>query len=86
MQLKGQEAQRKAQKDQADIQLKAAELERKSKKDEADTALEMEQLKLDREELVIDAKKSGVKMAADRRRDNAKSDLDILKAMKEGKE
>jgi len=45
----------------------------------------MEQLKLDREELVIDAKKSGVKMAADRRRDNTKSDLDLLKVMNEGK-
>ena len=85
LQLKGQEAQRKAQKDQADIQLKAAELERKTKKDEADTALEMEQLKLDREELVIDAKKSGVKMAADRRRDNARSDMELLKAINEGK-
>ena len=86
LQLKGQEAQRKAQKDQADIQLKAAELERKTKKDEADTALEMEQLKLDREELIIDAKKSGVKMAADRRRDNAKSDMELLKAINEGKQ
>jgi hypothetical protein len=85
LQLKGQEAQRKAQKDQADIQLKAAELERKTKKDQADAAVDMEQLKLDREELVIDAKKSGVKMAADRRRDNTKSDLDLLKVMNEGK-
>ena len=85
LQLKGQEAQRKAQKDQADIQLKAAELERKTKKDQADAAIDMEQLKLDREELVIDAKKSGVKMAADRRRDNTKSDLDLLKVMNEGK-
>jgi len=85
LQLKGQEAQRKAQKDQADIQLKAAELERKTKKDQADTAVDMEQLKLDREELVIDAKKSGVKMAADRRRDNAKSDLDRLKAINESR-
>ena len=65
---------------------KAAELERKTKKDEADTALEMEQLKLDREELIIDAKKSGVKMAADRRRDNAKSDMELLKAINEGKQ
>jgi len=85
LQLKGQEAQRKAQKDQADIQLKAAELERKTKKDQADAAIDMEQLKLDREELVIDAKKSGVKMAADRRRDNTKSDLELLKAINEGK-
>ena len=85
LQLKGQEAQRKAQKDQADIQLKAAELERKTKKDQADAAVDMEQLKLDREELVIDAKKSGVKMAADRRRDNTKSDLDLLKVINEGK-
>ena len=85
LQLKGQEAQRKAQKDQADIQLKAAELERKTKKDQADAAVDMEQLKLDREELVIDAKKSGVKMAADRRRDNARSDMELLKAINEGK-
>jgi len=85
LQLKGQEAQRKAQKDQADIQLKSAELERKTKKDQADAAVDMEQLKLDREELVIDAKKSGVKMAADRRRDNTKSDLDLLKVINEGK-
>ena len=85
LQLKGQEVQRKTQKDQTDAQLKAAELERKSKKDEAEVAIGMEQLKLDREELVIDAKKSGVKMAAERRRDNAKSELDLVKAATENK-
>ena len=45
----------------------------------------MEQLKLDKEELVIEAKKSGVKMAADRRKDNAKSDLDIFKTINDSK-
>ena len=33
----------------------------------------------------FDAKKSGVKMAADRRRDNARSDMELLKAINEGK-
>jgi hypothetical protein len=85
LQLKGQEVQRKTQKDQTDAQLKAAELERKTKKDQVDATVDMEQLKLDKEELVIEAKKSGVKMAADRRKDNAKSDLDIFKTINDSK-
>jgi hypothetical protein len=34
----------------------------------------------------IDARKAGVKMAAERRRDNAKSDLDTLKAIQESRD
>ena len=85
LQLKGQEEQRKTQKDQADIQLKAAELERKTKKDQADTMIEAEKLKLEEQELQIDAQKAGAKLAADRRKDNTKLDLDILKTMQGSK-
>ena len=85
LQLKGQEEQRKAQKDQADIQLQAGELERKTKKDQADMMIEAEKLKLEEQELQIDAQKSGAKLAADRRKDNTKLDLDILKTMQGSK-
>ena len=85
LQLKGQEEQRKAQKDQADIQLQAAELERKSKKDQADAMIEAERLKLEEQEVQIDAQKAGAKLAADRRKDNTKLDLDILKTMQGSK-
>ena len=85
LQLKGQEEQRKAQKDQADIQLKAAELERKTNKDQADMMIEAEKLKLEEQELQIDAQKAGAKLAADRRKDNTKLDLDILKTMQGSK-
>ena len=83
LQLKGQEEQRKAQKDQADIQLQAGELERKSKKDQADMLIEAEKLKLEEQELQIDAQKSGAKLAADRRKDSTKLDLDILKSIQD---
>jgi hypothetical protein len=85
LQLKGQEEQRKAQKDQAQIQLQAGELERKTKKDQADMMIEAEKLKLEEQELQIDAQKSGAKLAADRRKDNTKLDLDILKTMQGSK-
>ena len=85
LQLKGQEEQRKAQKDQADIQLKAGELERKTNKDQADMMIEAEKLKLDEQELQIDAQKAGAKLASDRRKDNTKLDLDILKTMQGNK-
>lgn len=85
LQVKQQEVQRKAAKDQADAQLQAAELQRKTQKDQADAMIDAEQLKLDRQEMQIDARKAGVKMAAERRRDNAKSDLDTLKAIQESR-
>jgi len=85
LQVKQQEVQRKVQKDQTDAQLQAAELQRKSKKDQADAMIDAEQLKIEQQEMQIDARKAGVKMAAERRRDNAKSDLDTLKAIQESR-
>jgi hypothetical protein len=79
LQIKQQEVQRKAQKDQADMQLKQAELQRKTQKDQADVAIDQAQLELEARELQLDTEKTVAKMAADRRRDAAKIELDAVK-------
>ena len=43
--------------------------------------LEAKKLKLEEEELVLTAKKDGLKMAADRRTANAKIDLEVERMM-----
>jgi len=85
LQVRQQEVQRKAQKDQADTQLQAADLQRKTQKDQADTMIDAKQLELDEKELQIDAQKAGAKLAADRRKDSTKLDLDLLKTVKDTK-
>lgn len=85
LQIKEAEVQRKTQKDQADIQLKQGELQRKAMKDMADVKVDEAQLQLDEKELQLDAQKEGAKLAADRRKDNTKLDLDILKTMQDKK-
>ncbi len=75
LQVKQAEAQRKAAKDQVDAQLKQAELQRKAAKDQAD-------IQIKEQELQIEAQEAGAKLAADRRKDATKLDLDILKATK----
>ena len=83
LQLKQQELQRKAQKDQTDAQIKQAELQLKTQKTQADAMIDAKQLELDQQELQLDAQKAGAKLAADRRKDNTKLDLDILKTVKD---
>jgi hypothetical protein len=85
LQIKEAEVQRKTQKDQADLQLKQGELQRKAMKDMADVKIDEAQLQLDEKELQLDAQKEGAKLAADRRKDNTKLDLDILKTMQDNK-
>jgi hypothetical protein len=41
--------------------------------------MDVAQLALDKQELELDAQKAGAKLAADRRKDNTKLDLDLLK-------
>ena len=79
LQIKQQEVQRKAQKDQADVQLKQAELRRKTQKDQADVAIDQAQIQLEEKELQLDTEKTVAKMAADRRRDAARLELDAVK-------
>jgi hypothetical protein len=64
-----------------DAQLKQAALQQKAQKDLVDSALEAEKLKIDQQELQLDAQKEGVKLAADRRKDNTKLDLELAKMM-----
>jgi hypothetical protein len=54
-------------------------------KDMADVKVDEAQLQLDEKELQLDAQKEGAKLAADRRKDNTKLDLDILKTMQDKK-
>ena len=86
LQLKAQEVQRKTQKDQTDAQIKQAELQLKAQKNQADSMIDQKQLELEEKELLIDARKAGVKMAADRRRENSKTDIEMAKLMKDRNE
>jgi hypothetical protein len=83
LQIKQQEVQRKAAKDQADAQIEQAKLQLQAQENMQDAQMDQAELAIKQQELQIDAKKSGVKMAAERRKDNAKADLDMLKAMQD---
>jgi hypothetical protein len=81
LQIKAQEVQRKTQKDAQDVQLKQAELQRKAQKDVLDATLKAKEIQIDEQELQLDAQKEGVRVAANRRKDNNKLDLEIAKLM-----
>ena len=82
LQIKGQEVQRKTQKDAADAQLKQAELQRKAKKDADDLSVKKAELTLEKEELDMTARKSNVKLQDDRKDKEDKRNIDILKNIK----
>ena len=86
IQIKQEEVKRKAEKDRLDAELRAAEIKRKSRKDQADAVLGAEELKLEKEELRMSTEKDAVKLAASRRQDNNKIDLELAKLMREQKE
>ena len=83
LQIKQQEVQRKAAKDQLDAQMKKAELELKARDQMQDAQIDQAEIALKQQELQIDAQKAGAKLAADRRKDNTKLDLDLLKTIKD---
>ena len=70
---------------QAEVQIKQADVDRKTKKDQADAMRDTKKLELDEQELMMDAEKDGIKMAADRRNNNAKLNLEEIKAMQPNK-
>jgi hypothetical protein len=70
---------------QAEVQIKQADVERKVKKDQADAMRDAKKLELDEQEIILDAKKDGIKMASDRRTSNAKIDLDTMKTIQGSK-
>jgi hypothetical protein len=83
LQIKQQEVQRKAAKDQADAQIEQAKLQLQAQENMQDAQMDQAELALKQQELQIDAQKAGAKLAADRRKDNTKLDLDLLKTMKD---
>ena len=48
-----------------------------------DAQMDQAELELKRQELMMNAQKDGVKMAAERRKNNAKADIDMIKAMQD---
>jgi len=83
LQIKQQEVQRKAAKDQADAQIEQAKLQLQAQENMQDAQMDQAELAIKQQELQIDAQKAGAKLAADRRKDNTKLDLDLLKTMKD---
>lgn len=83
LQIKQQDLQRKAQKDQMDSQAKQAEIALKAQENQVDAQVQQAELAIKQQELQIDAQKAGAKLAADRRKDNTKLDLDLLKTIKD---
>jgi len=70
---------------QQEVQIKQADVERKVQKDKVDAMIDTRKLELEEQEMIMDAQKSGVKMAADRRASNAKIDLETVKTMQNGR-
>jgi len=83
LQIKQQEVQRKMAKDQADAQIEQAKLQLQAQENMQDAQMDQAELAIKQQELQIDAQKAGAKLAADRRKDNTKLDLDLLKTMKD---
>jgi hypothetical protein len=81
LQVKAQEVQRKAAKDQTDAQIKAEQLKLQTAKAFTDAMLKAEGLKVDRTELAIDAEVKGVEMSRARREAQDKTALEVAKLM-----
>ena len=90
LQIKQAEQQRKGQKDQTDAQIKMQELQLKAQAQQTDAQMDQAELQLKQQELQIDAQKAGAKLAADRKIQNTKLDLELgkvkLEANKKPKE
>ena len=83
MQNAQMDMQLQAQRDQMDMQAKQAELQLKARVSQQDAQIDQAELQIKQQELEIDAQKAGAKLAADRRKDNTKLDLDLLKTIQD---
>ena len=83
LQLKGQEQQRKAQKDQAEMQLKQRQQTHKEETDAIDAALRAKGINLDKKELELEVQKAGAQLAADKRRDTERMNLEMTKLIEQ---
>ena len=83
MQNAQMDMQLQAQRDQMDMQAKQAALQLKAQEGQVDAQISQAELQIKQQELEIDAQKAGAKLAADRRKDNTKLDLDLLKTIQD---
>jgi len=83
LQVKQAEVQRKQAKDQVDAQLKQEELKLKKNEARMDAMLESEKLRLDQAELAVTAREKGVKLATQKRVEDNKLDLELMKAARD---
>ena len=79
--VKQAEVQRKAQKDMADAQAKETEAQRKAKKDLLDAMIEAERLKIDQQEIAIQAKTDGVKIRTQREQAQQQRNMELMKTI-----
>ena len=64
---------------QAEMQIKQSEVQRKAQKDAADAALDREKLNLEKTKVQIDAQEKGVRLQADKVKEDNKLDLELFK-------
>jgi hypothetical protein len=83
MQNAQMDMQLQSQRDQMDMQAKQAALQLKAQEGQVDAQISQAELQIKQQELEIDAQKAGAKLAADRRKDNTKLDLDLLKTIQD---
>jgi len=83
LQLKQQQLAAKQQKDAAEIRIKQEEQQRKARKDAADMVVEAERIELDTKELSLQAQKDGVKIAMDKRKDENRLDVELMRIMEQ---
>lgn len=83
LQIKTQEQQRKIQKDQAEAQLRSRQQQHKEQMDTLDAALRAKGIQLDKQELELEAEKAGAKLAADKRRDGNKVDMELARLIEQ---
>jgi hypothetical protein len=81
LQVKQQEQQRKAQKDQADVMLQKEELQLRKAKEASNAMLEAEKLKIDQAELAIEAEVKGVQLEQSSRANRDKMTLEAARMM-----
>ena len=79
--VKQAEVQRKSQKDMADAQAKETEAQRKAKKDLLDAMIEAERLKIDQQEIAIQAKTEGVKIRTQREQAQQQRNMELMKTI-----
>ena len=64
---------------QAEMQIKQAEVQRKAQKDATDAAISKEKLNLEKTKVQLDAQEKGVRLQADKVKEDNKLDLELFK-------